>query len=344
MVYTIDPLQDPRWSEFVEGNESSSVFHTPAWLDALRRTYGYTPLVLTTNPPSSRLTNGIAFCTINSWITGRRMVSVPFSDHCEPLLDTPEAAREIFEDLKQSVRARKWRYVELRPTAKLPNATGSVECDPFVLHVLDLSPSSDTLFKALHKDCVQRKVRRAEREHLEYKNGNSSQLLEAFYRMMVKTRRKHQLPPQPIEWFRSLATCMGERLQFKIAFKDNKEIAGIVTLQHGKTLTYKYGASDPDQQNSGGTPLIFWKAISEAKEAGLTRLDLGRSDLDNPGLITFKDRLGAKQYPLSYNRWLHKPVAEGSKRRQPQVLKRLFAMMPDSILRTTGRLLYRHVG
>jgi Acetyltransferase (GNAT) domain len=344
MVYVIDPLGDPRWNDFVERSDSSSIFHTPAWLEALRRTYGYTPVVYTTTPPSSPLSNGVALCTINSWLTGRRMVSVPFSDHCQPLLDTLEAAREIFESLRQSVEAGKWRYVELRPTGKLTDAMGAVECDPFLLHILDLSPSSDALFKGLHKDCVQRKVRRAEREQLEYHSGNSPHLLEAFYRLMVQTRRKHQLPPQPIEWFRNLANCMGERLSFKVAFKDGKEVAGIVTLQHRNVLVYKYGASDPEQQNSGGTPLVFWRTISEAKEAGLASLDLGRSDLDNPGLITFKDRLGAKSHSLSYQRWLHKPVAAGSKRSQPQFMKRLFAIMPDSILRTTGRLLYRHVG
>lgn len=344
MVYTIDPLQDPRWAEFISCHDSASVFHSVPWLEAIQRTYGYTPIVYTTSPPASPLSNGIVLCRVRSWLTGNRMVSVPFSDHCEPLLDTPSAAAEILDELKKSVDTGNWQYLELRPMRKLPAANGAIDCPPFYFHMLDLSPSLDNLFRSFHKDCVQRKVRRAEREELECQSGNSQRLLDAFYRLMLQTRRKHQLPPQPIQWFRNLAECMGDRLSIRVAFKDGKEIASILTLQHRNVLVYKYGASDPARQNLGGTPLLFWRTITEAKAAGFSCLDLGRSDEDNVGLIAFKDRLGAKSSLLSYQRWSRKRFAAATKHRQHQLVKQLFAVMPDPILRITGRILYRHVG
>ncbi len=343
-VYTLDPLRDPRWAEFVDHHGSASVFHTVGWLEAIRRTYGYTPVVYTTSAPSAPLSNGVVLCQIKSWITGRRMVSLPFSDHCEPLLDDANAGAAIFAELRRLAGAGKWQYVELRPMRKLEADAGAVDTPPFYLHVLDLSPTAEQLFKALHKDCVQRKVRRAERENLEYQSGNSRALIEAFYRLMILTRRKHQLPPQPIEWFHNLAESMGDKLAVKIAFKDGKEVAGILTLQHGKTMVYKYGASDQEFANMGGTPLLFWKAISEAKEAGLTALDLGRSDTDNEGLIDFKNRLGAQSTMLSYQRWSRKQAGGEKKSPAGQLAKQLFSVMPDPLLRVTGRILYRHVG
>lgn len=343
-VYTLDPLRDTRWAEFVDRHESASVFHTVPWLQAIRRTYGYTPVVYTTSPPAEPLTNGVVLCQIRSWITGRRLVSLPFSDHCAPLLDSADAGVAIFSALRKLVDAGKWQYVELRPMQKLEPETGVTDTPPFYLHVLDLSPTAEQLFKGLHKDCVQRKVRRAEREQLEYQSGNSKPLIEAFYRLMILTRRKHQLPPQPIEWFHNIANSMGDKLAVKIAFKDGKEVAGILTLQHGTTMVYKYGASDQEFANMGGTPLLFWKAISEAKEAGLTALDLGRSDTDNEGLIDFKNRLGAQSMLLSYQRWSRKQSAADSKVPGGQLAKQLFSVMPDPLLRMTGRILYRHVG
>src|SRR6267378_990201 len=119
MVETLDPLRDARWAEFISRHDSSSVFHSPAWLDAVRQTYGYAPVVYTTSAPSSPLSNGIVFCQIKSWLTGRRMVSVPFSDHCEPLLDSPTASAEIAEELSRAVEAGKWDYVELRPAGEM---------------------------------------------------------------------------------------------------------------------------------------------------------------------------------------------------------------------------------
>ena len=85
-VHQIDPLQDPRWAELLQAHPQASIFHTPGWLESLQRTYGYEPLVLTTSPPGSALTNGVVFCRVKSWLTGERLVSVPFADHCQPLV------------------------------------------------------------------------------------------------------------------------------------------------------------------------------------------------------------------------------------------------------------------
>jgi hypothetical protein len=343
-VYTIDPIRDTRWAEFISRHDSASVFHSLPWLEAIRRTYGYTPVVYTTSPPSSPLANGIVLCQVHSWLTGRRMVSVPFSDHCEPLQDDPSAAAAIAEELKKAVDVGKWKYIELRPRTELPFADGAVKSPDCYLHMLDLRPAAHELLRRTHKTGVQHPIRRAEREGLVYECGNSESLLNAFYRLMIKTRRRHQLPPQPIQWFRNLAACMRERLQIRVAFKDGEEISSILTLQHKDVVVYKYGCSDKAFSNLGGTPFLLWKTIVEAKAAGLTCLDLGRSDADNSGLIAFKDRWGAKSSKLTYLRWSRKQVLDVAGRRSSGVIKLLFAMMPDAVLQATGRILYRHVG
>jgi len=344
MVYTIDPLRDSRWSEFISLHESASVFHSQPWLEAVRRTYGYTPVVYTTSPPSSPLSNGIVLCQIDSWLTGRRMVSVPFSDHCEPLLDSSNTTAAIVEELKNAVDAGKWKYVELRPTSELPALAGAVKSPACYLHMLDLRLAADELLRRTHKTCVQRPIRRAEREGLVYETGNSERLLNAFYHLMVQTRRRHRLPPQPIEWFRNVAACMGDRLQIRVAFKDGKAIASILTLRHKDVVVYKYGCSDTAFQSLGGTQLLFWKTIVEAKALGLTCMDFGRSDADNPGLIAFKDRWGAKCSRLTYLRWSRTQISDVTRRSTSGLIKHLFAMMPDTVLQATGRILYRHVG
>src|SRR6516225_1621655 len=84
-TYTLDPLTDTRWLALLRRHPLASVFHSSEWLTALQRTYHYEPVVVTTCPPESELTNGVVFCRIQSLFTGSRWVSLPFSDHCEPL-------------------------------------------------------------------------------------------------------------------------------------------------------------------------------------------------------------------------------------------------------------------
>src|SRR5258708_23715716 len=89
-VFTVDPLTDRRWEEFVDRHPRSSMFHSVAWLKALQQTYGYRPVVYTTTPAGQPIKNGMVFCDVNSWLTGERLVSLPFSGLCYPLNDTQE--------------------------------------------------------------------------------------------------------------------------------------------------------------------------------------------------------------------------------------------------------------
>src|SRR5580704_9335626 len=113
-VYPMDPLRDVQWAALVERHPRSSVFHSVPWLAALHRTYGFEPLVYTTSPPGAVVENGLAFCSVRSWITGRRLISLPFSDHCEPLVDSAPDAQNLTNALEERLRRESFRYVEVR--------------------------------------------------------------------------------------------------------------------------------------------------------------------------------------------------------------------------------------
>ena len=344
-VYTFEPLVDGRWPAFVAGHPLASVFHTREWLEALRRTYGYAPVAFTTSPPSGRLSNCIVFCEIRSWLTGRRMVSLPFADHCQPLIEHPADQDAITAHVRRAVDSGAWKYAEIRPlTASLPGPQGTDRGSAFCFHSIDLNPALDALFQRCHKGSIQGMIHRAEREALRCETGASEAHLRAFYGLLLLTRRRHQVPPQPIGWFRNLLECMGDRLRISLASKDGRPVAGIVLLRHRDTLVYKYGASDARFHSLGAMPFLFWNAIREAKTTGIRRLDLGRSDSDNAGLITFKNRLGADRSTLTYVRYPAPSHVQTGPSPHVRMAKRVLARLPDRLLAATGRLLYRHVG
>ena len=192
--YWINPLSDPRWPELVDRHPRATVFHTRGWLDALQRTYGYEPVVLTTAAPGRPLTNGMVFCRITSWLTGRRLVSLPFSDHCDALLDHPYELELLMHALRRDQQLKQWKYVEFRPCDVLPRVgNGFAPSGQYYLHRLDLRPEVEDLFRSFHKNHIMRKIRRAERENLHYEEGRSEGLLRSFYQLFVQTRRRHGL-------------------------------------------------------------------------------------------------------------------------------------------------------
>ncbi len=237
-------------------------------------------------------------------------------------------------------------YIEIRPVSLLQYREGWEMASAFQLHRLDLTPGVATLFHNCHKDSTRRKIRRAEREGLTYESGRSEALLSAFYRLLLLTRRRHQIPPQPLAWFRNLIECFGTALTIRVASKNSQPVAAILTLRHKDTLVYKYGCSDARMNNLGGTQLLFWRAIEEAKAENLLRFDLGRSDVTNEGLTTFKNRWGATSQPLIYLRQSrsNRPSSSGATGMAKRLGKRILPHLPDPIFTAIGKALYRHAG
>jgi CelD/BcsL family acetyltransferase involved in cellulose biosynthesis len=341
----VNPLTDTRWSRLLSRHPSSSVFHSPEWLETLHQTYGYTPVALTTSAADGELGDGVLFCRVNTWLTGRRLVSLPFSDHCEPLVTGSGELSRLLSALERDADANSCRYLEMRPLRLSSlGECGFRQSQSVCFHMLDLSPTTSELFHAFHKDCVQRKIHRAEREHLTYEEGRSPALLRKFYRLQILTRQRQGLPPQPFAWFQNLAACMGEKLKIRVALKDGRAIASILTLQHRRTLVYKYGCSDKAFSNLGGMQMLFWQAVQEAKAEGLTEFDLGRSDWDNEGLTRFKDRLGASRSTLTYWRYPATSAVQAASSWKRKAAKRVFSCLPSACLPAMGKLLYRHMG
>ncbi len=344
-LYEFDPLADRRWDNLVPSHPRASVFHQRGWLKALAATYGYRTLAVTCTPPEEPLRDALVFCEVRSGITGSRLVSLPFSDHTDPLLRENGADQEIAAWMQARCRQENLNYIELRPLS------GSVHFgrflaprQPFWLHTLDLTPSAEQLFRNLHKDCLQRRIRHAERQQLSYEKGASSKHLDDFYKLLMLTRRRFGLLPQPRAWFQNVIAGMSPHAEIRLARKHGKAIAAILSLRHRQTAVYKYGCSDAADHHLAGMPFLFWKLIEESKAQGMEELDFGRTDMHNEGLTGFKDHFGARRNKLNYFRYVEKKHEGSSLGMDTAAAHALFSVLPAALSSRAGGLVYRHFG
>ena len=344
----MDPTKDARWEDLVKCHPRASVFHSTRWLKALKGTYGYEPVAFTTSSPTSSLTNGLVFCRIHSWLTGRRLVSLPFSDHCEPLCDSPDEMLFLVRYLKSTLDYQEWKYLELRPISEVfshaGEETGFSPSARYFLHRLDLHPDLETVFRSLDKDSVQRRIQHAERAGLSEKCGRSEDLLKKFYDLFVLTRGRHRLPPIPYVWFRNLIQHQGEALEIRLAYQNGTPVAAILTLRFRDIVYYKYGCSDSRFNRLGAVPWLLWNAIAAAKSDGAVEFDMGRTEESNEGLLAFKNHWVQRPERLVYWKFPDSSSLDSVDGWKLKMAKRVFSCMPDRLLTMTGRLIYRHIG
>ena len=341
MIRTLDPLIDPAWRDLVRRDPRATAFHTPEWMDALRRTYGYAPIVY--GARGDELHGAIPFCLIASWLTGRRLVSLPFSDHCEPLVEDHSQLAAILDDVAFDARMNEWRYVQLRPRSVGGTVDGFERDESNYLYAIDLQPQLDLLFRGIKRD-NREDIRKADRRGLKCVVGRDDALVRGYFRLHAMTRSTQGVPPQPYAWFQNLARCLGEMLEVHLLLQDDVPIAGLVAISFRDQLMVKYTASDPVRDRQGMGKSLLWKTIVRAKERGATTLDWGRCEPEHHGLAQFKERFGAVRTDLIY---LRNPPAPADRHRPSwaaRAAKYVVPRMPVTVLTAAGRVAYRHVG
>ena len=84
-IQLLNPINDPEWDDFISTSSETCFFHSLPWSKVLIDTYKYKPLYFTTTK-NGRMQSLIPVMEINSILTGRRGVSLPFTDYCGPIV------------------------------------------------------------------------------------------------------------------------------------------------------------------------------------------------------------------------------------------------------------------
>src|SRR6266540_5852058 len=84
----LNPLETPGWDNLVLTHPEASFFHSASWAAVLRDTYGHRPHYFCAMK-GERLAATLPVMEVNSTLTGRRGVSLPFTDECLCLSDDP---------------------------------------------------------------------------------------------------------------------------------------------------------------------------------------------------------------------------------------------------------------
>ena len=196
-IKIVNPLCDPEWDRLAASHPEYTFSHSAAWAKVLSKSYGHKPVYLRCSE-RGELVALIPMMEVRSPLTGRRGVCLPFTDFCGPLMFGEGGSALAMDKLTEVARERKWKYFEVRGGRTIEaSATPALA---FYGHTLDLRSSPEVLFTRF-KSSARRALRKAERSCLSVQVARTREAILEFYRLHVRTRKRHGLPPQPVSFF-----------------------------------------------------------------------------------------------------------------------------------------------
>lgn len=343
-----NPTELPdSWDNFLFGRDDATVFHTSTWQQVIGKSYPYRFMGLEAVDEQGRTAGLLPLWLVSSTLTGKRMVSAPFSYICPPLAASEVAYSALIRKAVELTREIGASYYELKSPAVLPDAeTPFSKSGQFETFHVDLRGSEEEIWAKTHKGMIQRGVNKARKDGVAITAGNDESCLRDFHYLNLLTCRKHGIPAQSFGFHQEVWRRMGSTgmADFLFAEHQNKRIAAVVIFYFNGTATYMYGASDESYLALRPNHLLLWEAMLRAKSKGMHTFDLGRVSADNPGLKEFKQRWGAQTVPLHYYYWPEKRGV-GAVNRNSLKFKATTFMFSKMPLFVTGRLtwLYKHL-
>jgi len=341
-IQIIDPTKHKSWDELLKTNPSSSFFHTSGWAKVLTESYGYKPLYFT-QIDNGKLTGLLAVMEVNSYLTGKRGVSLPFTDHCPVIAKNQKAFDTLLDKAIDHGRKNGWKTLGIRGGESfLQKETAS---ESFLIHELKLDSDEKALLSKF-RSSTRRNIKKAKKQAVTVKSRQTPEAMHTFYRLNCLTRKDHGLPPQPSIFFDNVQRHIISKdngVVMLASFKD-ETIASAVYFHHGEGVMYKYGASNKKYQQLRANNLVMWDAVKAFAAAGSKNFDFGRTELEHTGLLQFKRGWGTTEKLLYYYKYDFKKdafVAEASSVKSSYAV---FRNMPIPMLKLAGRILYKHIG
>lgn len=338
----INPLEYPGWDDLLFSNPSYSFFHSSAWAKVIWDTYKYRPVYFA-EIKDHKIATLIPVMEIHSFLTGKRGVSLPFSDYCEPIIQKRKNICDYIGFLKAYGKRHQWNHIEFRG-AETPSEIQP--CRHYHIHTLMLSQDENAIFKNL-RSSNKRNIKKAAKAAVETQIDRGYESIETFFKLHCTTRKRHGVPPQPFRFFEKIfehiiAKNLGAVV---VAYHQGIAVSAAVFFNYGKKVIYKFGASDYECQHLRANNLVMWEAIKWYCREGFQIFCFGRTSPDNKGLLQFKSGWGAKESIFNYYKYdLNKNRFIGAETNRSHWVNQVCRKMPIVILRSVGAALYPHIG
>lgn len=338
------------WRQYILNNPSGTIYHLPEWNEILENSLNYKPYHLFARDSRGKICGVLPLFLINSIITGKRLVSLPFSYLCNPLADSELILLSLLTEAKQLCDDLHCHYLEIKTLADNPQNSvylknGFNIDEQFSTYILELS-QPEFVWKKLDPKSVRWAIGKARKDGVTVRKASSISDINIFYRLNLKTKRRIGVPGHPENLFLNMFNKMGNYSTLYLAEYQSKVIAGIITQKFNKTVVYGYGASDDEYRKHQPNDLLVWTAIEESCIDGFKFFDFGRTSPGERSVTSFKKHWGTEERKLAYYYYPKVPdsLALNSDGLKYKIASGLWKKLPLNVAQICSNKVFRHLG
>jgi CelD/BcsL family acetyltransferase involved in cellulose biosynthesis len=296
-----------NWDKFVESHPLGWVTHLTGWKRVLEESFQNirAHCLMLLDSASGEIVAGIPIYVSESWIKGKRLVSIPLATLCDPLVSETEGLDLLWNRLRLLQTETSSSYVEIRAS----------RCDPAILHgvatetifdykshSLSLDSDLDSILMRCHRTSIRHSIQRGTKAGLE--TVETCRDIDKFFELYHRTRKRLGLPTLPRRFFEAIIDHLGNagKASLLAATLEGKWIAALLLLKwKGRVSADALGWEAEYDRLSPGC-FVFWHAIRLAHEQGYKVFDFGRTHKSNIGLMDHKRRWGTQvsDLPIYY--------------------------------------------
>jgi CelD/BcsL family acetyltransferase involved in cellulose biosynthesis len=350
-VRLMESADDAQWDAYAGKHPYGCVFHHSAWKEVLLQSFPQLkPLYLAAEDENGNIIGGLPLMRVKSVLTGSRLVSLPFSLYCDPLVDSPEIFSRLRESACSEYQSMKSGFVVFRIRFN-PAVFHTDHFHDFVgykNHTLALDPDPEKLMPGFHRKSIRTNIRKAEKAGVRVTEAASEEDMRLFFDLNVETRRKFGTPPQPYSFFRNMWRILHPRgmLMVHIAWMGKDPAGALLCLKSNGRIHAEYIGVKARYQPCSPNLALFWTAIRQSCLQGYRFFEFGGTVASNEGLLQFKRRWGTVEEDIHH---FYHPSVRGfssglSTSWKYGLLSGAMKPMPKWLFIQAGKLIYRHLG
>ncbi len=213
-------------------------------------------------------------------------------------------------ELQNIARLERCVFVRMRPQlVETPENSATLKRQGFIkaqmhlnaehTNIIDLTPDLETLLTNMRQQ-TRYEVRRVEKRGIKVSWSSDIEAIEAFHQLQSSTASRQQFIPPSREYLLACQKRLGDNLKVYRAEKEGRLLNLAIVITYGREADYFEAASTDEARKEPGAYGIIWRAMRDAKDAGIERLNLwGIAGSDDPnhryaGVTTFKRGFGGQ--------------------------------------------------